>query len=404
MPRTDPAGGAAPPATEGVPAPKTIMVVDDNPVNLMLLEEMLVTRGYKLRLFPLGRMALAAAAESPPDLVLLDINMPEMDGYEVCERLKAIRTLEDVPVIFLSALNQTQDKVKAFRSGGVDFISKPFQIEEVLARVQTRLTLHDLRRTLKRQNESLEATVAARTRALAEANERLTILDRAKGEFLNLISHELRTPLNGLLGVGDLILEDLPSTGETIQLREMFEHSRRRILSILDDALLLTQIDADAVHRTSERVSLGSTLGRAVEEAEPFATSRGVLLDPPPASPGLVMGAGDLLVRAFRALLETAVKFSQKGETVRISRDVERGSPRVLIEGRGRTIPEAAVGRFFDLFAISEASTPGGDLGLGPPVASRILALFGASVSVANRNTTGILLTIVLKEAGESDG
>src|SRR5580658_7353463 len=177
------------------------MIVDDNPANLKLLEDMLLRQGHEVRSFPLGRLALAAATKNPPDLILLDINMPEMNGYEVCERLKAARELADIPIIFLSALNETRDKVKAFHSGAVDYISKPFQFEEVHARVETHLKLHDLQRALKAQNERLEQDVAARTRELAEANERLTILDRSKNEFLNLISHELRTPLNGLLGV-----------------------------------------------------------------------------------------------------------------------------------------------------------------------------------------------------------
>ena len=98
---------------------------------------------------------------------------------------------------------------------------------------------------MKLQNERLEEAVAARTRELAEANQRLTILDRSKNEFLNLISHEFRTPLNGLLGVGELILDGMPSHRENNELREMFEQSRRRILSMLDDALLLTQIDVN---------------------------------------------------------------------------------------------------------------------------------------------------------------
>ncbi len=190
------------------------MIVDDNPANLKLLEDMLLQQGHEVRSFPLGRLALAAAMKNPPDLILLDINMPEMNGYEVCERLKSTEELSDIPVIFLSALNETQDKVKAFRSGAVDYISKPFQFEEVHARVETHLKLHDLQRALKLQNERLEEAVAARTRELAEANKRLTILDRSKNEFLNLISHEFRTPLNGLLGVGELILEGMPPTEE----------------------------------------------------------------------------------------------------------------------------------------------------------------------------------------------
>src|ERR1700733_2491195 len=119
-----------------------IMIVDDNPANLKLLEDMLVQRGYRVRSFPRGRLALMAAMKNPPDLILLDINMPEMNGYEVCERLKSTGTLADIPVIFLSGLNETEDKVKAFRAGAVDYISKPFQFEEVHARVETHLKLH----------------------------------------------------------------------------------------------------------------------------------------------------------------------------------------------------------------------------------------------------------------------
>ena len=118
-----------------------IMVVDDNPANLKLLEDMLRHHGYEVRSFPRGRLALSAADQEPPDLILLDINMPEINGYEVCEQLKSSARLCGIPVIFLSALNETEDKVKGFRSGGVDYISKPFQFEEVQARVETHLKL-----------------------------------------------------------------------------------------------------------------------------------------------------------------------------------------------------------------------------------------------------------------------
>jgi len=232
-----------------------IMIVDDNPANLKLLEDMLLQRGYGVRSFPLGRLALAAAIQNPPDLILLDINMPEMNGYQVCERLKATDKLSGIPVIFLSALNETQDKVNAFRSGAVDYVSKPFQFEEVSARVETHLQLHEFQQSLKLDNERLEEAVAVRTRELAEANQRLTILDRSKSEFLNLISHELRTPLNGLLGVGELILGEMPPTEENKELERMFERSRRRILSMVNDALLLTQIDIKGERFRSAPVS-----------------------------------------------------------------------------------------------------------------------------------------------------
>lgn len=373
------------------------MIVDDNPSNLKLLEDMLLQRGHGVSSFPLGRLALAAAMRNPPDLILLDINMPEMNGYEVCERLKATGELSHIPVIFLSALNETQDKVSGFRCGAVDYISKPFQFEEVHARVETHLQLHNLRRSLKLDNERLEEAVAARTRELAEAHHRLTILDRSKSDFLTLISHEFRTPLNGLLGVGELILEEMPPTEENKELERMFERSRQRILSMLDDALLLTQIDIRGERFTSVPVSLRVVLNCAVERVIKFAESRHVKLNPLYTELGLVLGDENLLVRAFHALLETAVKFSTEGETVRLSGEFSRNSPRVIIEARGRSIPSSALGKFFEILSIGEAITPGGDLGVGPALAYRILSLFGASVSVANCTPSGIGLTVCLK-------
>lgn len=145
---------------------RDIMVVDDNPANLKLLEGMLGQQGYEVRSFPGGRLALAAAKRNPPDLILLDINMPEMNGYEVCGQLKASRELSSIPVIFLSALNELEDKVKGFRAGGVDYICKPFQFEEVRVRVENHLNLHELRQALKRQNEHLEELVTQRTAEL----------------------------------------------------------------------------------------------------------------------------------------------------------------------------------------------------------------------------------------------
>jgi two-component system sensor histidine kinase/response regulator len=380
-------------------AESDIMIVDDNPSNLKLLEDMLLQRGHGVSSFPLGRLALAAAMKNPPDLILLDINMPEMNGYEVCERLKSCGELSDVPVIFLSALNETQDKVSAFRSGAVDYISKPFQFEEVQARIETHLQLHNLQRALKLDNQRLEEAVAARTHELVEANQRLTILDRSKTDFLNLISHEFRTPLNGLLGVGELILGEMPSTEENKELQRMFERSRLRILSMLDDALLLTQIDVKREGFRSAPVSLYVALNRAIESVTKFAESRYVTLSPPSAELELVQGDEDLLVRAFHALLETAVKFSTEGETVRLSRESLPDSPRVTIESHGRCIPNSALGEFFDVFSIGEATTPGGDLGVGPALAYRIFSLFGGSVGVANRTPSGIGLTISLKRA-----
>ena len=161
---------------ENVPITKeeakaNIMVVDDTPANLRLLQGMLCEQGYNVRPCPKGKLALKAAENRPPDLILLDINMPEMNGYEVCERLKADDKLAEIPVIFISALNEMMDKVKAFGAGGVDYITKPFQFEEVQARVETHLKLRKCQVELKRHNDNLAELVREQIKETLEAKK-----------------------------------------------------------------------------------------------------------------------------------------------------------------------------------------------------------------------------------------
>jgi sigma-B regulation protein RsbU (phosphoserine phosphatase) len=142
-------------------APKAdILIVDDTPANLRLLSQMLAEQGYQVRPVPDGPLALAATQAEPPDLILLDIRMPEMDGYQVCEHLKADAQTRDIPIIFISALDATQDKVRAFTVGGVDYVTKPFQFEEVLARVETHLALRKLQKQLQDANIKMARELA----------------------------------------------------------------------------------------------------------------------------------------------------------------------------------------------------------------------------------------------------
>jgi DNA-binding response OmpR family regulator len=134
----------------------TILVVDDNPDNLRLLAGILSERNYKIRLAPNGERALATIRKEAPGLILLDIMMPVMDGFEVCKQLKQDKETAGIPIIFISALNETVEKVKAFSLGGVDYITKPFKSEEVLARVKTHLTLRYLQLELERKNAELQ--------------------------------------------------------------------------------------------------------------------------------------------------------------------------------------------------------------------------------------------------------
>lgn len=165
------------------PGHECILLVDDQPVNLRLLSSLLVNRGYEVRAVTSGKMALTVVQKAKPDLILLDICMPGIDGYEVCKSLKADAQTQDIPVIFVSALNEVFDKVRAFEVGGVDYITKPFHLAEVLARVETHLTLKRLQQQLQEQNERLQREVRDRLNAeaaLQTANqelERLASLD-----------------------------------------------------------------------------------------------------------------------------------------------------------------------------------------------------------------------------------
>jgi diguanylate cyclase (GGDEF)-like protein len=177
-----------------------ILIVDDKPDNLRILSSLLSGKGYKVRAVLNGASALRAAQSTPPDIILLDVLMPEMDGYQVCQRLKQDESTGDIPVIFLSALDESMDKVKAFEAGGLDYITKPFQGEEVLVRVETQLRLRLAQREIQTLNQSLEERVRERTGQLETTNQHLQqeILERSRAEqqLRHMVMHDSLTSLN----------------------------------------------------------------------------------------------------------------------------------------------------------------------------------------------------------------
>lgn len=188
-----------------------ILVVDDTPANLRLLVGMLTEKGYKVRPVMDGELALTGAKAIPPDLILLDINMPKMNGYEVCEKLKENELTREIPVIFISALDDVLDKVQAFQAGGVDYVTKPFQVEEVLMRVETHLAIRQLQRSLTAKNQDLETIV----HQLQNTQEQLIQSEKmaALGQLVAGIAHEINTPLGAIRSsvenIADFLKENL---------------------------------------------------------------------------------------------------------------------------------------------------------------------------------------------------
>ena len=365
-----------------------IMVVDDALANLRLLVELLEKQGFLVRPVLSGRAAITAAVRRPPDLILLDMRMPEMNGLEVCASLKARESTCDIPILFISAHSATEEKLKAFQAGGVDYINKPFQPDEVLARIHTHLKIQLLQASLANQNERLESMVAKRTQQLEAANQKLALLDQTKSDFLNLISHELRTPLHGLFGATDLAFEKFKKDPGLAELSEIYETSRQRMIGLLDNSLLLTTLQAKGGTFVNNVSQLDEILKTVRDEAADWLRTQNIRIAPAPMGMGKVLGDWFYLKKALLSLVETVAKFSKPQSQIEIRADNFEDRVCLIIEGRGHNIPDNQINRFFDV--LSGSSFPAGDLGLSPAVAHRIIILLGGMVRVVNILPKGI--------------
>jgi signal transduction histidine kinase len=246
---------------------ENILVVDDKPDNLRLLSNILIAEGYKVRKVLNGRLALDAAKLDPPDLILLDIMMPDPDGYQVCQSLKANSTTQEIPIIFLSALNTVADKVKAFTMGGVDYITKPFQQEEVLARVKTHLQIRQLNVSLHEQNLRLAEEVQHRQQVEAELTKTLQELRETQaqmvmkeklaslGALMAGIAHELRNPLNFVNNYAEGSIELLDELAADLQthLQTHPDSVESAALGEFQDLLDEIRGNAQAIHQHGKR-------------------------------------------------------------------------------------------------------------------------------------------------------
>jgi len=373
----------------------SIMIVDDTPANLELLAEMLHAKGYRVLQFPNGMTALHACVRVKPDLILLDIMMPQMDGFEVNRRLKTDEKLRDIPVIFISALDDTANIVQALSQGGVDYITKPFKEEEVLARVRTHLKIVFLQRQLKAHNENLEELVAKRTQQLTRAHERLKELDRLKDDFLSMISHEIRTPANGLLGVGELLIELCPPSENARNYEEMFRECSSRLRKLIDDASLLGDIDR-LIEDTDIDVSFSNLLQEIRESFPEVRITVETQVDPEK-----VFFKADpvLLKKAFETSLLLARKFSSKKKPVSLLglAGEQHLSVQIPIDLLYLTHEQAET--FFNIESTFRASSQAESMGLAPVVAHKILSAFGGGLNlVKQEGTKGYVEAIMLTQ------
>ena len=371
-----------------------ILVVDDTPANVELLVRMLASRGYVSEAAGSGAEALAAVRNEAPDLILLDINMPGMDGFEVCRQLKSDPALRDIPVLFISAQHESSDKVRAFQLGAVDYVTKPFQLVEVFARIETHLKLSQLQRELIGYNLHLEQMVRQRTQELETSYARVQELSRLQGEFLSMISHEMRTPAHGLLGVGDLLLLLCPPSEELSQYAEMFDQSRDRLLGLFNDVALIAKVDRLAGDK-AQLSPCAEVLNRLALPGVQL-TMEGVDM----WQAGTLCGSGALCDRALHISLQLALAFSSNKQALHVTAHSDGQHLFLRVELDALSLSQAQVADFFAIGSIARSSSVAESLALAPVVAHHILRAFGGGLKlVKGVGNTGYLEATLVRGA-----
>ncbi|MFB2918745.1 response regulator [Aerosakkonema funiforme] len=387
-----------------------ILIVDDTPENIEVLSATLRERGYAVRGAIKGGMAIRAARSVPPDLILLDIRMPEMNGYEVCEQLKTDEKTCEIPIIFISASDEVFDKVKAFTVGGEDYITKPFQVEEVLARVEHQLTIKKLQKQLQEQNQKLQQEVEQRRNAEAAA----AAASKAKSEFVANMSHELRTPLNSILGFTEIINRDSSLSNEVRENLKIISRSGKHLLELINDVLDLSKIEAGIIALNESNFDLYRLLDNIEETFHLKVEQKKLQMRFYISSdvPQYIKTDEKKLRGCLINLLGNAIKFTEKGNvTLRVRVD---GSPstendfRLLfaVADTGPGIAPDEIEKLFDAFVQTETGRKSAEgTGLGLTITRKYVQLMGGDITVESilRQGSTFKFNIKFKEADSSE-
>jgi signal transduction histidine kinase len=363
----------------------SILVVDDTPANLQVLVGMLKERGHRVRPVLEGRLALRAAKAEVPDLVLLDINMPDMNGFEVCEQLKADPKLADTPVIFISGNNETADKVRAFSVGGVDYVTKPFHMAEVEARVATHLELRRKRRELQ------------------ESYEALRRLESLRDSLVHMVVHDLRSPLAAISASLEVIKWD----AEEQHRRELASdvetalHATRTIIRLVNSVLDVSKMEGTQMCLQFAQSDIAAVARESVDELESLVGTR-LLVRDWPDEPVMALVDRDVVARVMQNLLGNALKFTPSAGSITVAVEANDDMVRVAVTDTGPGIPREYRERVFEKFGQVEAVSRGQKFstGLGLTFCRLAVEAHGGRIGVDSEVGHGSTFWFILPRNG----
>ncbi len=373
-------------SSQGTDAPKgDILIVDDTPDNLLLLSQILSGRGYKVRAVTSGAQALDAVQATPPDLILLDIMMPEMNGYEVCERLKADEQTRDIPVIFISALGDTEAKINAFTAGGVDYVTKPFHFREVVARVETHLALRNLQRQLQDANRKLERQL----QELQARNEELVAYDHS-------VAYDLRTPLTSIIGMADMLTElhDSISDEELRESLRTIARNGRKMDNIIEELLLLAGL-RQAKDVEIKPLDMASIVAAAQKQLADVIKEHQAEIILPDSWP-VALGHSPWIKEIWVNYLSNAIRYGGKPPRVELGATPEAdGAVRFWVRDNGPGLTPQEQGHLLTSFEQPDQTRAKGS-GLGLSIVRRIVEKLGRQAEVKSEVGKGSVFSFTL--------
>jgi signal transduction histidine kinase len=381
-----------------------ILAIDDTPVNLLTLGTVLAN-DYELQVATSGAQGLALAAASPPDLVLLDIMMPEMDGYEVCRRLKASEALRDIPVIFITAMSDAEAETAGLSLGAADYLTKPINVDIARQRIRNLIEREQLRKQVETERDLLEQRVAERTAelaAVAGAREKALAaaehLSALKTEFINNMSHELRTPLNHIIGLSALCerATDLDKARNYVR---KIHAAGESLLEIVAAVLDFSAVESGELKVSREALDVSLVLALLADKFAEKAKAKGLAFEmqlPAGVLPD-IMGDRQRLQQVLDELLTNAVKFTEQGcVTLTVRTHADHVEFAVSDSGVGMT-PESLDAGFKPFQqADGSATRRFGGMGLGLALAERLVRLMGGQLSVESKAGEGATFRLTL--------